>query len=136
MSVLQAPWLELPQLRNKPRKLNRRFLRRMSFQTAIRFGICARNISTARGIGQKSGVTILRLPILTGSFPNELRFYPSDESLPTAVEVSRDLNAQGSEDDLAIPGELDVEDLVRSVAPVTIEKVPQNSYLSQRRACI
>ena len=70
-------------------------------------------------------------------FPgNELRFYPSDESLPTAVEVSRDLNAQGSEDDLAIPGELDVEDLVRSVAPVTIEKVPQNSYLSQRRAFV
>jgi len=70
-------------------------------------------------------------------FPgNELRFYPSDESLPTAVEVSRDLNAPGETDELAIPGELDVEDLVKAVAPVSIAKVPGNSYLSQRRAFI
>jgi hypothetical protein len=70
-------------------------------------------------------------------FPgNELRFYPSDESLPTAVEVSRDLNAPEGSDDLAIPGALDIEDLVKAVAPLTATKIPGNSYMSHRRAFV
>jgi hypothetical protein len=70
-------------------------------------------------------------------FPgNELRFYPSDESLPTAVEVSRDLNAPGDSDEFLIPGSMDVEDLVKAVAPITMAKIPGNSYLSERRAFI
>ena len=62
-------------------------------------------------------------------FPgNELRFYPSDESLPTAVAVSRDLNAPPPEE-MEIPDQLDIEDLVKQVAPVAVSRVPRNSVM-------
>ncbi len=66
---------------------------------------------------------------------NELRFYPSDESLPTAVAVSRDLNAPLPEE-MEIPDELDVEDLVKQVAPVAVSRVPRNSVLRMHQGFV
>ncbi|MEM1025923.1 MAG: LysM peptidoglycan-binding domain-containing protein [Myxococcota bacterium] len=46
---------------------------------------------------------------------NRLQFYPSDEDLPTAVDVA----AEGfNEEDLEIPGQIDDEDLVRTVGSI------------------
>lgn len=72
-------------------------------------------------------------------FPgNELRFYPSDESLPTAVAVSRDLNApkEASDDDFVIPGQLDIEDLVRPVSPLSVGGVAKDSVFSNYRGFV
>jgi hypothetical protein len=44
---------------------------------------------------------------------NELRFYPSDENLPTNVEAS-DVRTLSEDDNLEIPDSLDAEDLVRA----------------------
>lgn len=70
-------------------------------------------------------------------FPgNELRFYPSDESLPTAVDVSRDLSAPGAPDETAVPGSLDEEDLVRTVAPVSVNRIPGDSVFSNYKGFV
>lgn len=74
-------------------------------------------------------------------FPgNEIRFYPSDENLPTAVAVSRDLEGgapgeteEGEGDGQLIPGQLDVEDMVKSVAPVSVNRVAQDSVFTRYR---
>ena len=51
---------------------------------------------------------------------NELRFYPSDENLPTNVEVSSQVTLPGQNEDLDIPESLDVEDLVKTVGTVSV----------------
>ncbi len=61
---------------------------------------------------------------------NELRFYPSDENLPTNVEVSAAMTAPQQGEDLDIPESLDVEDLVRSVGNVTVGIGQQDSVYS------
>ena len=62
---------------------------------------------------------------------NELRFYPSDENAPTPVAVSRSLDAFGDED-LAIPGELDEEDLVKTVGSIEVGRTAPNSVWTSR----
>ncbi len=51
-------------------------------------------------------------------FPgNQVRFYPSDENLPTAVDVaSSELDIP--DEDLTIPGSLDEEDLVKTIGQI------------------
>lgn len=50
-------------------------------------------------------------------FPgNEVRFYPGDENLPTAVDVSSDLDFD--DDDLIVPGELDESELVQTTGDI------------------
>jgi hypothetical protein len=52
-------------------------------------------------------------------FPgNELRFYPSDEALPTEVAVATTIET-GNED-LAIPGELDPDELVTTMGSIRV----------------
>ncbi|MGF1511955.1 MAG: LysM peptidoglycan-binding domain-containing protein [Myxococcota bacterium] len=46
---------------------------------------------------------------------NEVRFYPGDENLPTAVDVATE---SFDDSDLLIPGELSPDDLVRSSGPI------------------
>src|SRR5262245_11811519 len=58
---------------------------------------------------------------------NELRFYPSDENLPTNVEVSRQINTE-NQDDTAVPDQLDPNDLVRG--KVQAVNVEPNSFFS------
>src|SRR5947209_4380133 len=62
---------------------------------------------------------------------NELRFYPSDENLPTNVEVSSKMTIpQGDQegDDTAIPDSVAEEDLVRTVGTLQVGRTPPNSY--------
>jgi hypothetical protein len=54
---------------------------------------------------------------------NEVRFYPGDENLPTAVDTSEDF------DDLAIPGVLSDEDLLRTTGDiVTAASAPDSIW--------
>jgi len=71
-------------------------------------------------------------------FPgNEVRFYPSDENLPTAVDVaSSELGVP--DEDLTIPGQVEDDDLVRTIGGIqTTETVPRsvwtafNGFISQ-----
>lgn len=51
-------------------------------------------------------------------FPgNEVRFYPSDENLPTAVDVASS-ELEVPDDDLTIPGQVDDADLVRTIGGI------------------
>jgi hypothetical protein len=50
---------------------------------------------------------------------NELRFYPSDENLPTNVEVSAQMSVPNKPDDTAVPDSIDNEDLVKSTGIIT-----------------
>lgn len=61
-------------------------------------------------------------------FPgNELRFYPSDENLPTNVEVSRQISMP-QDDDTTVPDTIDPEDLVRATGNVQVGRVAPSSY--------
>lgn len=62
---------------------------------------------------------------------NELRFYPEDENTPTPVAVSRSLEDFG-EEELAIPGELDEEDLVKTVGSIEVGRTAPNSVWTTR----
>jgi hypothetical protein len=64
-------------------------------------------------------------------FPgNEVRFYPSDENLPTEVDVaSTELIVP--DDELTIPGELDESELVQLVGGIqTVQTVPTSIWTS------
>jgi hypothetical protein len=50
---------------------------------------------------------------------NELRFYPSDENLPTNVEVSAQMTVPNKPDDTAVPDSIDNDDLVKSTGQIT-----------------
>lgn len=64
-------------------------------------------------------------------FPgNELRFYPSDENLPTNVEVSTQLTVPQKPDDAAVPDAVDPEELVRISGNAPIGRAIPNSYFS------
>ncbi len=55
---------------------------------------------------------------------NELRFYPSDENLPTNVEVSQNIE---SGEDLAVPGELDPDELVKTTGQIQVGRTAPDS---------
>jgi hypothetical protein len=56
---------------------------------------------------------------------NELRFYPSDENLPTNVEVAK--TTEIPDEDLSVPGELDADELVKSTGNINVGRVPPDS---------
>lgn len=56
---------------------------------------------------------------------NELRFYPSDESLPTNVEVSRQMAIQDE------PRAVSSEDLVQTSGVIEVGRVSAGSYVGQ-----
>ena len=58
---------------------------------------------------------------------NELRFYPGDESLPTPVEISRSMTAEGGQDDDSEVRTLDSDDLVRAIGSINVGRVAPNS---------
>lgn len=62
-------------------------------------------------------------------FPgNEVRFYPSDENLPTAVDVASS-ELEVPDEDLTIPGQVDEEDLVRTIGGIqTTESIPDTIW--------
>ncbi len=60
---------------------------------------------------------------------NELRFYPSDENLPTNVEVSRQISTS-EDDDESVPDSLDPNDLVRTSGNIEVGRVDPNSFFS------
>jgi hypothetical protein len=60
---------------------------------------------------------------------NELRFYPSDENLPTNVEVSKQISLPDQED-AAVPDQLDPNELVRTVGKLQVGRTEPNSYFS------
>lgn len=64
-------------------------------------------------------------------FPgNEVRFYPSDENLPTAVDVAAS-ELEVPDEDLTIPGQVDDADLVRTIGGIqTTDTVPQTIWSS------
>ena len=62
---------------------------------------------------------------------NELRFYPADGNAPTPVSVSTALEASTNED-LAIPGELDEEELVKTVGSIEVGRTAPNSVWTTR----
>lgn len=58
-------------------------------------------------------------------FPgNELRFYPSDENLPTQISSSRSIVA---EDDFEVPGTLEPDELVTTVGSIRVGRTAPNS---------
>lgn len=56
---------------------------------------------------------------------NELRFYPSDENLPTQIASSREITA--ADEELDVPDTLDPEDLVTSVGSIRVGRTAPNS---------
>lgn len=64
---------------------------------------------------------------------NELRFYPSDENLPTAVEVSRMINAPEGEDEGAQRADRSV---VTSSRDIRTGRIGRNSILQSRVAFV
>lgn len=62
---------------------------------------------------------------------NELRFYPSDENLPTNVEVSRAMSLEDGDDSGEVP-----EDLFRTIGEVRVGRIPQNSVTRVRLAFV
>ena len=62
---------------------------------------------------------------------NELRFYPADENVPTPVAVSRAIEGI-EEEDLTIPGELDEEELVKTVGSIEVGRTAPNSVWTTR----
>ncbi|MBK8012796.1 MAG: LysM peptidoglycan-binding domain-containing protein [Deltaproteobacteria bacterium] len=63
-------------------------------------------------------------------FPgNELRFYPTDENLPTNIEVGRQIAGMDGED-LEIPDALDESELVKTVGTIHVKRNAPNSVWS------
>jgi len=60
---------------------------------------------------------------------NELRFYPSDEALPTEISSSQAITAAGDED-LEVPGVLEPDELVTTVGSITVGRHAPNSTWS------
>ncbi len=59
-------------------------------------------------------------------FPgNELRFYPSDENLPTQITSSRSIEVD--EDDFEVPGTLEPDELVTTVGSIRVGRTAPNS---------
>lgn len=56
---------------------------------------------------------------------NEIRFYPSDENLPTNVEVARAIEVK--DEDLSIPGELDPDELVTTMGSIQVGRTAPDS---------
>lgn len=56
---------------------------------------------------------------------NEIRFYPGDEALPTEIDVGRAITVD--DEDLAIPGVLTDDDLVRTVGTIETGRTPLDS---------
>ena len=56
---------------------------------------------------------------------NELRFYPSDENLPTQISSSREITTP--DDELEVPDTLDPEELVTSVGSIRVGRTAPNS---------
>lgn len=62
-------------------------------------------------------------------FPgNELRFYPSDENLPTQISSSQSLMA--ADDGTEVPGTLDPDELVTTVGSIRVGRTAPNSVWS------
>ncbi len=60
---------------------------------------------------------------------NELRFYPSDENLPTNVEIAQAI-ALPEGDDLEIPDEVDPDELVQAVGAIEVGRIAPDSIWS------
>ncbi|MEM7675605.1 MAG: LysM domain-containing protein [Myxococcota bacterium] len=64
---------------------------------------------------------------------NELRFYPGEQNSPSPVSVARTIDDVPTEDDdLAIPGELDEEELVKTVGTIEVGRTAPNSVWTTR----
>ncbi len=64
---------------------------------------------------------------------NELRFYPSDDTVPAAASIDEPIGIEGSTDeDLAIPGELDEAELVKTVGSIEVGRTAPNSVWTTR----
>lgn len=59
---------------------------------------------------------------------NELRFYPSDENLPTQISSSQAITS--GEDDLEVPGTIDPDELVTTVGSIRVGRTAPNSVWS------
>ncbi len=62
---------------------------------------------------------------------NELRFYPGDENAPTPVAVSKAIE-NIEDEELAIPGELGEEELVKTVGSIEVGRTAPNSVWTTR----
>ncbi len=56
---------------------------------------------------------------------NELRFYPSDENLPTNVQVAK--STELPDEDLAVPGDIDADDLVKTTGNIQVGRIAPDS---------
>lgn len=61
---------------------------------------------------------------------NELRFYPSDENLPTQISSSRSIISGDEGDDDEVPGTLDPDELVTTVGSIRVGRHAPNSVWS------